>query len=64
MHFMQRLLELAKDGATPDSDVPALRRFVAGDRHRGRAIMRQILIAAAIAAGLLALWAALLPIAA
>ena len=33
-------------------------------RHRGRTIMRQMLIAAAIAAGLVALWAALLPLAA
>jgi hypothetical protein len=33
-------------------------------RHQGRTIMRQMLIAAAIAAGLVALWAALLPLAA
>jgi hypothetical protein len=33
-------------------------------RHRRRTIMRQMLIAAAIAAGLVAIWAALLPIAA
>jgi hypothetical protein len=32
--------------------------------HRGRAIMRQMFVAAAIAAGLVALWAALLPLAA
>ncbi|HUB15851.1 MAG TPA: hypothetical protein VMB34_28145 [Acetobacteraceae bacterium] len=32
--------------------------------RRGRRIMRQMLIAAAIAAGLVALWAALLPLAA
>ena len=32
--------------------------------HRGHAIMRQMLVAAAIAAGLVALWAALLPLAA
>jgi len=32
--------------------------------HRGRTVMRQMLIAAAIAAGLVALWVALLPIAA
>ena len=40
--------------------------YAAMARHpqRGRRIMRQMLIAAAIAAGLIALWAALLPLAA
>jgi hypothetical protein len=40
------------------SPVPALQR------HNGRRIMRQMLVAATIAASLLALWAALLPLAA
>lgn len=40
----------------PDASARALQR------QRGRTIMRQMLIAAAIAAGLVALWAALLPL--
>lgn len=51
-------------GGMPGSDAITPRPEPANHRHRGRTIMRQMLIAAAIAAGLVALWAALLPIAA
>ena len=42
----------------------ALSAATARNPQRGRRIMRQMPIAAAIAAGLIALWAALLPLAA
>jgi hypothetical protein len=51
-------------GEMPGGDGTTPRPEPANQRHRGRTIMRQMLIAAAIAAGLVALWAALLPIAA
>jgi hypothetical protein len=44
------------------ADMPGARQPVIG--HKGRRAMRNILTAAAIAAGLVALWAALLPLAA
>lgn len=51
-------------GGTPYDNGAAVTRAPAHQRHLGRKIMRQMLIAAAIAAGLVALWAALLPLAA
>lgn len=60
MQPMRNLRRVAAPDSTVGSDVvPRVRQ-----PHRGRRIMRQMLIAAAIAAGLVALWAALLPIAA
>jgi len=53
-----------KPGEVHAGDAARPRPALARHRHNGRAIMRQMLIAAAIAAGLVALWAALLPLAA
>jgi hypothetical protein len=53
-----------KTGAGSDPQAAALPTMPAHHRQNGRTIMRQMLIAAAIAVGLVALWAALLPLAA
>lgn len=60
MQPMRNLRRVAAPDSTVGSDVVSPVR----QPHRGRRVMRQMLIAAAIAAGLVALWAALLPIAA
>jgi hypothetical protein len=49
-------------GDPPGQDAATLFPALADHRHRGRKLMQQMLIAAAIAAGLVALCAALLPI--
>jgi len=54
----------ANSGDPHDRQVATLAPAPAQHRHQGRTIMRQMLIAAVIAAGLVALWAALLPLAA
>jgi ferric-dicitrate binding protein FerR (iron transport regulator) len=54
--------ETTGDRSGQDATTPSA--APARNRHRRRVIMRQMLIAAAIAAGLVALWAALLPLAA
>jgi len=55
---------LLNTGDTPRRPVATLNPALALHPQRGPAIMRQMLIATAIAAGLVALWAALLPLAA
>jgi hypothetical protein len=54
----------AKPGDAPGDDAATVFPPLSHHRQRGRKLMQQMLIAAAIAAGLVALWAALLPIAA
>jgi hypothetical protein len=53
-----------KIGAPPARRTATASPALPHHRHHGRTIMRQMLIAAAIAAGLVALWAVLLPLAA
>ncbi len=48
----------------PSNDAEAFPPVPVPNRRLGRKIMRQMLIAVAIAAGLVALWAMLLPLAA
>jgi hypothetical protein len=64
MWIIPALQEAETTGDTPGRDAATPSSAPAHNRHRGRTIMRQMLIAAAIAAGLVALWAALLPLAA
>jgi hypothetical protein len=64
MWFIPGFRTPVKTSDTPGRRAATLSPAPAHHRHRGRTIMRQVLIAAAIAAGLVALWAALLPIAA
>lgn len=64
MWLNSSLRPLEPTGDMPGGDGTTPRPKPANHPHRGRRIMRQMLIAAAIAAGLVALWAALLPIAA
>jgi hypothetical protein len=64
MRLLPGFRTLKKTNGTPGHDFDMLSSVPAQHRHRGRKIMRQMLIAAAIAAGLVALWAALLPLAA
>ncbi len=64
MWIMSALQASQTPGDMPGRDAATPSSAPAHNRHRGRTIMRQMLIAAAIAAGLVALWAALLPLAA
>jgi hypothetical protein len=63
--WMIPALQIQANSGDPN-EPHAARLSPAPARHRqnGRTIMRQMLIAATIAAGLVALWAALLPLAA
>jgi hypothetical protein len=64
MRILLGFRAFGKTGASSSHDIDTLSSVPARHRHRGRTFMRQMLIAAAIAAGLVALWAALLPLAA
>ncbi len=64
MWFIRVFRIQEETGATPGHHAATHSAGPANHRHYGRRIMRQMLVAAAIAAGLLALWAALLPLAA
>ena len=64
MWFIPGFPVVLKIGEMPHDHAATLDPALAHHRHRGRTIMRQMLVAAAIAAGLVALWVALLPLAA
>jgi len=61
---MQRVQLITQAAGRSGSDADTLQPPASRSPQRRRAIMRQMLIVAAIAAGLVALWAALLPLAA
>jgi hypothetical protein len=64
MRLLPGFRALGRTRGTSGHDFDMLSSVPTHHRHRGRRLMRQMLIAAAIAAGLVALWAALLPLAA